>query len=75
MKWDDLDMQYKKDLLKTKDALADLQKAHDKLKRDYTNEVENMKLTQEDDKNQKSERIYELESKCMSMEEQYELSK
>ena len=65
----------RKELQKTKDIYNDLIKQNDALKKKYSEEVDHLKQFSEDDRNNKNEKIQELEQKLKMTEEQFEISK
>src|SRR3569833_2675319 len=74
-KWEDAEHMLKKELAKVKDMNADLFKLNDSLKKKLAEEVEAIKISSEEDKMNKSERIQELEQRAKTAEEQFEMSK
>lgn len=74
-KLEDTDSSQKKELHKLKDTYGDLQKQFDLLKKKYQQEVDVLQLNSEEDRQSKSERIVEFESKVKHLEEQSEISK
>lgn len=66
---EDTDSSLKKDLQKARDAQAELTRQNDILKKKYVEEVEGLKQSSEDEKNQRSEIIYDLEQRSKQAEE------
>lgn len=74
-RWEDSETAKTKELNKLKETLADTQRNYDQIKKKYIDDVENLKVSKEEEQVMKSERIRELELLARGAEEALELSR
>ena len=74
-KWDDTEAQKGKDFAKLKETLAETQRNYETIKKKYTDDVENLKVSQEEEQVSRSERIRDLELQARSAEEALDLAR
>ena len=60
-RWEDSETARTKELNKVKETLAETQRNYDLIKKKYNEDVENLKVSQEEEQVSRSERIRELE--------------
>ena len=73
-KYEESEAQKVKDITKLRDTLSDTQRNYDVLKKKYTDEVEHLKASSEEDSSARTERIRELEADLKSLEDNLEIA-
>ena len=74
-KWEDSEAARTKEVNKLKDTLSETQRNYELIKKKYFDDVENLKVSQEEEQVSKSERIRELELLARGAEEALDLSR